>query len=108
MKAVVLNPMVCILGWVDHHVLLGSVQHVGHAKALEVGDVTHCLSIPNDDARMHLVAVDRPPLLLLLPTPCSCCSPAPHQVLVHTLLMVQARGQSSAALVLGYGQPVLV
>ena len=54
MKAVVLNPMVCILGWVDHHVLLGSVQHVGHAKALEVGDVTHCLSIPNDDARMHL------------------------------------------------------
>ena len=54
MKAVVLNPMVCILGWVDHHVLLGGVQHVGHPKALEVGDVAHCLSIPNDDARMHL------------------------------------------------------
>ena len=54
MKAEVLNTMVGILGGVDHHVLLCSVQYVGHANALEVGDVTNCFPIPNDDSRVYL------------------------------------------------------
>ena len=61
---------------------------------------TRCRKLPN------LVTADWSSLLLLLPTPCSCCSPAPHQVLIG--LFIVPGGQSSAGLVLGYGQPVLV
>jgi len=71
MKAIVLNTMICILGRVHHHVLLCCVENVGHAKALEVGDVTHGLAITNDDSRTHLVAVDGSPFLLFLYMPCS-------------------------------------
>ena len=54
MKAVVLDTVVCILGRVDHHMLLGGVQHVSHANALEVRNVANCLPISNDDSRIHL------------------------------------------------------
>ena len=58
MKAKILNAMVCILCRVDHHMLLCCVQHVGHTKALEVGDVTHCLTITNDNSRINLEIKD--------------------------------------------------
>ena len=54
MKAVVLNTMFCILGRVDHHVLLCCVENMGHAKALEVGNVAYSLTITNDDSWAHL------------------------------------------------------
>ena len=58
MKAKILNTMVCILCRVDHHMLLCCVQHVGHTKALEVGDVTHCLTVTNDNSRINLEIKD--------------------------------------------------
>ena len=57
MKAKILDAMVCILCWVDHHVLLGRVQHVGNTKALEVGYVTDSLTIPDDNPRTNLQKV---------------------------------------------------
>jgi len=66
METIILNTMACVLGRIDPNMVLSSVQHMGHTKALEVGNVTHRLSIPNDDAWKHLVTADRPPFLSLL------------------------------------------
>lgn len=54
METIILNTMACVLGRIDPNMVLSSVQHMGHTKALEVGNVTHRLSIPNDDAWKHL------------------------------------------------------
>merc|ERR1712117_118653 len=86
MKAKILDAMVCILCRVDHHVLLGCVQHVGHTQALEVGDVTHCLTVPNDNSRTNLVTVDRSSFFLLLPTPSR--SPSTLEKVLVSILIV--------------------
>ena len=54
MKALILDTMVCIFCRVYHHMLLCCVQHVGHTKALQVGDVAHCLTIPYDYSGIYL------------------------------------------------------
>ena len=54
METIILDTMTCILGRIDPNMVLSSVQHMGHTKALEVGNVTHCFSIPNYYARKHL------------------------------------------------------
>ena len=54
MKALILDTMVCIFCRVHHHMLLCCVQHVGHTKALQVGDVAHRLTIPNDYSGIYL------------------------------------------------------
>jgi len=94
MKALILDTMVCIFCRVYHHMLLCCVQHVGHTKALQVGDVAHRLTIPNDYSGIYLVTADRSSFLLLLPSPNR--SPASlEEVLVSILIVTTGKRRVS-------------
>ena len=49
MKAVILDAMGHIVSVADTHVVLRSVEHVAHPGALQVGEVTDCLPVTDDD-----------------------------------------------------------
>ena len=49
MEAMILDIIGGVLLRVDHHMLGGSVQHVGHPNVLQVGDVADRLPIADDD-----------------------------------------------------------
>ena len=54
MEAMILDIIGGVLLRVDHHMLGGSVQHVGHPNVLQVGDVADCLSVANYDPVKNL------------------------------------------------------
>ena len=49
MEAMILDIIGGVLLRVDHHMLGGSVQHVGHPNVLQVGDVADRLPVADDD-----------------------------------------------------------
>ena len=54
MEAMILDIIGGVLLRVDHHMLGGGVQHVGHPNVLQVGDVADCLSVANYDPVKNL------------------------------------------------------
>ena len=57
MKTVILDAMSHIVSVADTDVVLGRVEDVGHPGPLQVGEVTDCLPVTDDDPSADLVAV---------------------------------------------------
>ena len=56
MKAVILDTVGHIVSVAHIDMVLGGVQHVGDPRPLEVGEVTDCLPVTDDDPSADLVA----------------------------------------------------
>jgi len=56
-EALVADARLGVLGGVDPHVDLGSVQHVGHPEVKQVVDVFYSVSVADDDAGKDFVAI---------------------------------------------------
>ena len=54
MKAVILDAMGHIVSVADSDVVLGRVEDVGHPGTLQVGEVTDCLPVTDDDPSADL------------------------------------------------------